>query len=221
MRQKWVTFDCYGTLMDWQTGFRNALASVAEDRTDELVEAYHAAEAATEDEAPSRSYKDVLRLTLQRAAKTIGLPLDDQAANVLARRWAEMPIFPDTEAALAELRSDGWKLGVLTNCDDDLFERTRARFAVPIDMVVTAQQVGSYKPGLAHFEGFERRSGVDRARWVHAAVSWYHDMRPAEALGIKRVWVDREHSGHDASIATAHLHDLAGLPATLRSLAIA
>lgn len=89
-----------------------------------------------------------------------------------------------------------------------------------LDMVVTAQEVGSYKPRLPHFEIFERRSGVERSRWVHAAVSWYHDMRPARSLGIRRVWVDRERTGHDPSIVTAHIHDLASLPATLRSFGL-
>ena len=98
---------------------------------------------------------------------------------MLADHWAELPLFADTEAALAALRSDGWRLGILTNCDTDLFESTRNAFPVQIDMVVTAEEVGNYKPDLAHFTEFERRSGVQRANWVHAAVSWFHDMAPA------------------------------------------
>jgi 2-haloacid dehalogenase len=193
------------------------LTSVANDRTDALVEAYHEAEAATQDEAPSRPYRDVLKVTLQRAGTSIGLALSDHDADVLARTWADMPIFPDTEAALRQLHADGWKIGILTNCDNALFAQTRARFPVEIDMLVTSEEVGSYKPSMGHFEGFQKRSGVESARWVHAAVSWYHDMRPARALGIRRVWVDREHTGQDASIVTAHIHDMASLPGTLRS----
>ncbi len=109
------------------------------------------------------------------------------------------------------LRDHGFKLGILTNCDDDLFESTRAALGVDIDLVVTAEQVRSYKPALGHFERFEATTGVDRSDWVHAAVAWWHDMVPARELGLTRVWVDREHSGHDASIVTHHVHDMAGL----------
>jgi 2-haloacid dehalogenase len=100
----------------------------------------------------------------------------------------------------------------------DLFESTHKVFPVKIDMVVTAQEVGNYKPDLAHFTEFERRSGVERSDWVHAAVSWYHDMEPARILGLRRVWVDRENSGHDASSVTERVTDLRGLVATSRGL---
>lgn len=219
--EKWVTFDCYGTLLDWRTGFRRILGKVAGERTDELIHAYHEAEAATEAESPGRSYKEVLTLTLKRAGEAIQLPLSEEQAGVLVRDWASLPIYLDTGQALRELRADGWRLGVLTNCDDDLFARTRQFFPVPLDKVVTAQQVGSYKPGLAHFERFEAESGVARERWVHAAVSWWHDIEPARKLGIRRVWVDRENSGHDASAATARIENLAALPATLRGFGVA
>ena len=221
MADKWVTFDCFGTLMDWQTGFRHALATVAGDRADELVAAYHAAEHATQDAAPTRPYRDVLRMTLRQAAACIGLRLDDKAADVLAETWSDMPIFPDTADALGQLHADGWKFAVLTNCDDALFAKTAATFPVPLDMLVTSQEVGSYKPSLGHFDAFAKRSGVQRDRWVHAAVSWYHDMRPAQMLGIRRVWVDRERTGQDAAICTAHIHDMASLPGVLRSFDVA
>lgn len=220
MEDKWVTFDCFGTLMDWQTGFRNALAPIAGDQTEALVAAYHQAEHTTQDEAPTRPYRDVLKLTLQRAADSIGLELDEHDADVLARTWADMPVFPDTAASLDQLHADGWKIAILTNCDNELFEKTAAAFPVKLDMLVTSQEVGSYKPSLGHFKEFEKRSGVAHDRWVHAAVSWYYDMRPAQVLGIKRVWVDRENTGQDASIVTAHIHDMASLPGTLRAFAI-
>lgn len=217
MKEKWVTFDCFGTLMDWQTGFRQALASVAGDKTDALVAAYHVEEPKTQDAAPTRPYREVLKRTLQRAAETIDLTLTGAQADILATSWAEMPIFPDTKASLDQLHADGWKVAILTNCDNELFAKTEAVFPVALDMVVTSQEVGSYKPALGHFHEFARRSGVAQDRWVHAAVSWYHDMKAAELLGIKRVWVDRENTGQDPSICTAHIHDMASLPATLRA----
>jgi len=218
--EKWVSFDCFGTLVDWQTGFRQLLREIAGDRTDALVHAYHEAEIATEGEAPSRSYKEVLRLTIERAALAIGLELKPGDSSVLARQWGSLPFFADTGPALAALRADGWRLAVLTNCDDDLFAETRAVFPVPLDLVVTAQQVGSYKPAMGHFERFEQITGVARERWVHAGVSWWHDMRPAHALGIRRVWVDRENSGQDPALVTAHIHDMASLPPTLRGFGV-
>jgi len=218
--EKWVTFDCFGTLMDWQGGFRRVLAAVGGKRTDELVRAYHEAEAATEGDEPSRSYKEVLTLTLRRAAEAIGLAISDAQAGALVSGWGSLLPFPDTGPALAQLREAGWKIGVLTNCDDDLFELTRRNFPGPIDMLVTAEQVRSYKPGLAHFEEFQRRTGVDRERWVHAAVSWYHDMAPARELGVRRVWVDREATGQDPSTVTARIADMASLPAAIARLGI-
>jgi 2-haloacid dehalogenase len=218
MNEKWLTFACYGTLIDWQTGFRDLLAPLAGDRVEELINAYHDAESAIEREHSSRSYKDVLRLTLERAAKSIWLTLSDEQSHILIDAWDQLPLFPDTQSALESLRADGWKLGVLTNCDDDLFARTHSRFPLPFDAIVTAQQARSYKPGPALFELFRQQTGTDKSGWLHAAASWRHDMQPAHRLGLTTIWVDREHSGHDPSIVTARIDDLASLPATVRAL---
>jgi 2-haloacid dehalogenase len=209
--ERWITFDCYGTLIDWLSGFRQILRPVAGDRVDDLVAAYHSAEPAVEREFPGASYRTILNRSLQRAAAASQVPISVGDLDVLADHWAELPLFPDTEGALAALRSDGWRLGILTNCDTDLFESTRNAFPVQIDMVVTAEEVGNYKPDLAHFTEFERRSGIQRANWVHAAVSWSHDMAPARTLGLRRVWVDREQSGHDPSTVTARVINLTEL----------
>jgi 2-haloacid dehalogenase len=205
--ERWITFDCYGTLLDWQGGFRRILTPAAGDRLDALVGAFHEVEPEVEREVTL--YKDVLREALARAAARAGVALPDR--DLLVDGWHTLEAFPDTVAALEALRAQGWKLGILTNCDDDLFESTRAALGVNIDLVVTAEQVGSYKPALGHFERFETESGVGREDWVHAGVSWWHDMVPARDLGIRRVWVDREDSGHDASIVTARVPDMASL----------
>ena len=125
--ERWITFDCYGTLIDWQSGFRQILRPVAADRVDDLVEAYHSAEPAVERESPGSSYRTILNRSLHRAAAAIEVPIHAGELDVLADHWAELPLFPDTEAALTALRSDGWRLGILTNCDTDLFESTRTR----------------------------------------------------------------------------------------------
>jgi 2-haloacid dehalogenase len=196
------------------------VASVAGEKADALIAAYHEAEHATQDADPRRPYSDVLRVTLERAAVAVGLALDGEQADVLARTWSDMPIFPDTEDALNQLHADGWQVAILTNCDNGLFAQSLARFPVAIDMLVTSEEVGSYKPALGHFEAFEKRSGVSRDRWVHAAVSWFHDMRPARDLDIRRVWVDREDTGQDPSICSAHIRDMASLPTVLRSFRV-
>lgn len=207
--------------MDWQSGFRRILTDIAGPRAAELVHAYHGAEASTEAGNPVLPYKDILTLTLRRAADAIGLVITNEQAGALVTGWGNLQPFPDTGPALAELHANGWKIGILTNCDDDLFEQTRAHFPGPIDILVTAQQVKSYKPGLAQFNEFERRTGVDRDRWVHAAVSWWHDMEPTRQLGIRRVWVDRENSGHDRSSVTSRIENMASLPATITRFGIA
>jgi 2-haloacid dehalogenase len=179
------------------------------------VKAFHEVEPEVEREVTL--YKDVLREGLVRAAEKAGVTLADRDA--LVDGWHTLGPFPDTVQALGELQAQGWKLGILTNCDDDLFESTRAALGVEIDHVVTAEQVGSYKPALGHFTRFEAETGVAREHWVHAAVSWWHDMVPAKELGLRRVWVDREDSGHDASIVTARVGDMAGLVPVARELA--
>src|SRR5204863_1682748 len=115
--------------------------------------------------------------------------------DLLAQHWGELPVFDDTEPSLTALQAAGWKLGILTNCDNDLFAATRERLPVPIDVVVTAEEVGNYKPDLAHFVEFEKRTGVDRTDWVHAAVSYFHDMVPATELGLRRMRVVRGDGG--------------------------
>jgi 2-haloacid dehalogenase len=218
--EKWVTFDCFGTLIDWQTGFRRVLAGVAGNRVDELVNAYHLAEADTQSADKTLPYKAVLTSTLQRAAASINLPITGTQASALVTEWGSHPIFPDTLPALREMHADGWKVAILTNCDSDLFAKTLPIFEGQVDMVITSAEVGDYKPGLGHFNEFKRRTGIDNNRWVHAAVSWWHDMRPAKTLGIRGVWVDREKTGQDDSICTAHIYDMASLPGTLRSFKI-
>jgi 2-haloacid dehalogenase len=209
--ERWITFDCYGTLLDWQSAFRRILEPVADGRIEALVEAFHAVEPEVERELSDAPYKTILRECTTRAAQRAGVALAAPDRDALVANWHTIGAFGDTVAALEELRRQGWKLGVLTNCDDDLFDATRPALGVAPDVVITAEAVGSYKPAHGHFERFEAVTGVDRRFWVHAAVSWWHDMVPARVLGLRRVWVDREDSGHDASIVTARVPDMATL----------
>jgi 2-haloacid dehalogenase len=216
---RWISFDCFGTLIDWHAGYRAILAPIAGGRTAELIAAYHDRERTLEAERPHRLYRDVLTAGLEQAARQIGLALPPDEADVIARRWGQLPFYDDVARALSELRAGGFKIGILTNCDDDLFARTLERFPGPHpDLVVTAQQVGSYKPDLGHFRQFERLTGVAHPNWVHAACSWFHDIEPARRIGITRIWVDRDRTGHDPAAASrvlANVQDLAAVAGAL------
>ncbi len=216
---RWVTFDCYGTLVDWWTGMGAAAASVAGERAAELLDAYHEQELILEAERPAPSYRHVLTEGLRRAAARRGVELPGDGDQAFVRAWTEMPVFDDVGPALGALRGAGWRLAILTNCDDDLIAGTRRRLPADFELVVTAEQVGSYKPDLAHFHAFRERTGVGEGEWVHAACSWMHDILPAARLGIPRVWVDRDRSGHPPGLADVVLPDMAGLPAAVEQAA--
>jgi len=190
-----LTFDCYGTLIDWERGIGDAVeAAVRADgvKVDRaaFLQARHEIEAAVEAER-YRSYRDVLTLSVQRAAERLGWPLAAGRAAFLAESLPSWPPFPDTNAALQRLAAAGYRLAILSNVDDDLLAGTRKHLAVDFEFVVTAQQVGSYKPAPAHFTTARRRIGD--ARWLHVAQSLFHDIRPATALGLPVAWINRRH----------------------------
>jgi 2-haloacid dehalogenase len=207
---RWITFDCFGTLVDWQAGFAGAVRPIFGERTGDVLRAYSAHEAIVERLKPHRSYKEVLVTALGRAAQECGVAMPStETARPLAEAWASIPVFDDVEPMLAELRRDGWRLAVLTNCDEDLFGLTHQRFRAPFDLVLTAERVRGYKPAPWHFLAFERITRVDRRDWVHVANSWYHDIAPARALGIQHLWLDRDRTGESGVPALAHVHSAA------------
>src|SRR5437764_3743207 len=214
----WVTFDCFGTLVDWHSGYRRILSPIAGDRADELIRAYHEFERSIETERPHRLYKDVLTAGLELGARKIGLALAKGQAGAIVRNWGELPFYGDVAAALGALRDAGWKLAMLTNCDNDLFAKTLAKCPLKPDLVVTAEMVGSYKPELGHFKRFQQESGVERNNWIHAACSWFHDIAPARRMGVKRIWVDRDKTGHEPAAATRVLPNVTGLARTVAEL---
>ena len=212
MSRDWVTFDCYGTLADWLGGMRNALTPhVGAEDAERLLHASHDLEAEVEDQDPAPAYPEVLTETLRRAAEREAVALPAGAETALVDHWHELPIFDDVGPALGALRQRGWSLAILSNCDDDLLATTLERMPVPFDLTVTAEQVGSYKPATGHWRAFAERTDGDRGRWVHAAQSWFHDIRTASELNLPRVWVDRLDSGEDASLASVRIENLEGL----------
>ena len=217
-RLRWITFDCFGTLVDWHAGFAAALRPLVGSKAEEVLRAYHAYERIAEGEARHRSYKDVLVTALVRAASECGIPLSLSAARQLPAAWSSMRPFDDVEPMLAELRARGWRLGVLTNCDEDLFAITHQQFTVPFDFVLTAERVRGYKPARWHFRAFERLTRVDRGDWVHVANSWYHDIAPTQALGIQHVWLDRDRTGERGVASFVHVHQAADVSAAVSRL---
>lgn len=182
-----VTFDCYGTLIDWETGIASAfLSTIPGLHRDEILHAYAAIEPVVEHER-YRSYREVLTETATRVAQALGRPLRDGA--FLAESLPSWRPFADTNAALEHLHAAGYRLGILSNTDDDLIAATRRHFTVDFELVITAQQVRSYKPGHAHFLAARQRIGD--ARWLHAAQSDYHDIIPTNELGIPNAWINR------------------------------
>ena len=214
---RWVTFDCFGTLVDWNAGFASILRPLAGDSTPGLMAAYHRCERIVEGETPHRLYKEVLVESMLRAAREIGIAVAEDQARALPDLWDRLPLFADVEPMLASLRGSGYSLGVLTNCDDDLFGRTERAFIAPFDCVVTAEQVRSYKPSLAHFRRFASLANPDH--WVHVACSWYHDIAPARELGVKRIWLDRDRTGEDPAAASARIGSASEVSSTLARLA--
>ena len=191
-----LTFDCYGTLIDWETGILTALRRVLSPRgieasDDVLLEAYAAIEAPAE-AGPYRTYREILAMGIRGIASAEGVEPDPSEVAAFADSVGDWPAFPDSAAALARLHQR-FRLGVITNCDDDLFARSATRLGIEFDWVVTAQQAESYKPDQRNFELAFERLGLPRERILHVAQSLYHDHVTAKRLGLSTVWIDRRH----------------------------
>jgi 2-haloacid dehalogenase len=189
-----LTFDCYGTLVDWETGIVRGVRAAVGDAglgvsDEELLEAYARFEAELEG-GGYLPYRDVVAGALRGICAEHAIDLPDAEAAAFGDSVGEWPPFPDSADALAALKQR-FRLGVITNCDDDLFARTRERLGVEFDWVVTAQQAQSYKPSRRNFELAFERIDVPRERIVHVAQSLFHDHVPAKQLGMTTVWIDR------------------------------
>jgi 2-haloacid dehalogenase len=219
MRGRWLTFDCFGTLIDWRHGIRTTGELLFPGRGGDFLEAYGELEAAVESEGSFRRYRAVLTETTRRAAQRLGLELKADDATALVSTIPYWPPFSDVGPALRELRRDGWKCALLTNCDRDIIALTQRRLPVPFDAVVTAEDVSAYKPNPAHFQLFQSTFGASAEPWIHVAQSYFHDIRPAAELGITRIWVNRQGEGDDPSLADAVMSSLVELPAAVNLLA--
>lgn len=189
-----ITFDCYGTLVDWETGITDAFLETAAldgvqlERAAVLAQ-YHEVEPQVQAES-YRLYRLVLAETARRIAHNLGWSLQPGRSDFLAESLPNWRVFDDTPDALERLKAR-YKIAILSNTDDDLLSRTLNRIGVEFDWTVTAQQVRSYKPAPGHFEAALRRVGGKRDKLLHAAQSYFHDIRPTGLMGISSVWINR------------------------------
>jgi 2-haloacid dehalogenase len=212
--ERWATFDCYGTLIDWNGGIRRELARVfGEERADEQLRRYHELESELEADG-KLSYRGVLTEAMRRLGARVG------EEDALARSLPSWQPFPEVAAALEEARWRGWKLAILSNTDRDFIEASMERIGVPFELAIVASEIGSYKPGHRHWERFFEHTGAPRDGHVHVAASLFHDIAPAVELGLRSVWINRlsERAGPEP---TRELTRLTALADTLDELVAA
>ena len=217
-QERWATFDCYGTLVDWNAGISAELARLfGAERREELLARYHEVEPQVEAAKPGAPYREVLAECLAACAGAAGVELPEDERDALGRSLPGWPVFPEVPAALGELRERGWSLVILSNTDRDFIDASMTSIGVPFERAIVASEVGSYKPEPGHWREFASAAGTDPARHVHVAASLFHDIEPCAKLGIPCVWINR--LGEEATAPTAaELPDLARLPETLEAV---
>ena len=222
-----LTFDCYGTLIDWEAGILTAIDAVLAPRgvaagDDELLETYARHEADAEGGA-YLPYREVLARSCRGVCDRYGVEPTADEVRRFSRSVGAWPAFPDSAAALARL-AQRFRLGVITNCDDDLFALSNQRLGAPFTWVVTAQQARSYKPSPRSFELAFEVLGLPRDRILHVAQSLFHDHVPARRLGLATAWINRRHTrgGFGATPPAAATPDLTARDmATFAEMALA
>jgi 2-haloacid dehalogenase len=211
MTERWATFDCYGTLIDWNRGIRGVLARLfGEAGGDAALRRFHDLEPELQADG-RRTYREVLTEAMRR----LGAPESEIAS--LAESLPGWPAFPEVRGALEEVRARGWRLAILSNTDRDYIEASMREIGVPFELAIVASEIGSYKPGTRHWSEFFRRTGADPSHHVHVAASLFHDIAPSAVLGLRAVWINR--LAEQSSLSRVReLSDLTGLPAVLSTL---
>jgi 2-haloacid dehalogenase len=201
--ERWATFDCYGTLIDWNGGIRGALGN------DELLNRYHELEPQIQAESPDRSYREVMAEVSRR------LGVGDEDA--LARSLPTWEPFCEVRQSLEEARARGWKLAILSNTDRDYIEASMRQIGVPFELAIVASDIRSYKPAHRHWLEFFDETDAPRGTHVHVAQSHFHDIVPAKELGLRSIWINRYGERHDPP-PDRELPDLSRLADTLDEL---
>ena len=208
---RWATFDCYGTLIDWNGGIRRELVRVfGEDRADERLARYHEIEPGLQT-GGARSYREVMTETMRE----LGAP--DQEVSGLAKALPSWEPFPEVRSSLEEARARGWKLAILSNTDRDFIQASMEQIGVPFELAIVASEIGSYKPGHLHWSRFFEETAAPPERHVHVAQSYFHDIVPASELGLRSIWINRYGQSHEPP-PTRELEDLSRLPDALDEL---
>jgi 2-haloacid dehalogenase len=216
--ERWATFDCYGTIVDWNAGIGAELEKLfGVEHAGELLARYHELEPEIQAANPGHSYREVLTIVLERLAEEKGLTLPEGEASALARSLPSWPVFEDAHGALTEAKDRGWRLGILSNTDRDLIEASMEAIGVAFDDAIVAGDIGSYKPAHGHWEVFREHHGGD-VEHVHVAQSLFHDIEPATELGLPSVWINRLGEPDDPR-PDRTLPSLAGLADALDELA--
>jgi 2-haloacid dehalogenase len=214
---RWATFDCYGTLVDWRAGIGGELERLfGPGASGLLLERYYAVEPEVQADG-KLDYRTVLAETLGRVAGEAGLAIPDGEEDALARSLPSWPVFPEVRESLAEARVRGWRLAILSNSDADLVEASIGAIGVPFDLQVVASDIGSYKPAHRHWQVFSERTGATPGRHVHVAQSLFHDIAPATELGLANIWINRLNEKPE-SRPTRELSDLGSLADVLDDL---
>ncbi|MDA0136718.1 haloacid dehalogenase type II [Solirubrobacter deserti] len=199
-----LTFDCYGTLIDWETGILNALRPVLDhhgaSREDETLLEFFAHHEAALEAGPYQRYREILAGALRGIGTDLSFEPTTEEQETFGGSVVDWPAFEDSAAALQRLKQR-FRLGVITNCDDDLFAASNEKLQVEFDWVITAQQAEGYKPRIENFDYAFARIDTPRERILHVAQSLFHDHVPAKALGMTTVWIDRR-AGRDGGGAT-------------------
>ena len=215
---RWASFDCYGTLIDWNGGIGRELERLfGAEHAPRLLHGYHEVEQQLQRERPEASYRDVLTAALARLAEREGIPLAAEEHGALAQSLPTWKPFPEVRDALEDARARGWKLAILSNTDRDYIEASLVQIGVPFEFAIVASEIGSYKPGHKHWEAFDGRTGVPRSSHVHVGASLYHDIAPATELGLRTVWINRLGEQPEPQ-PDVELHTLIGLGDALDSL---
>ena len=196
---EWVSFDCYGTLVDWETGISSAVSSSLESygirRTSaEILELFADVEPVVQSSGAFKEYRVVLREVMTLIGDRLGIRVAEADVDCLSGSLPHWPVFPDAGPALHTLKQR-YRLAIISNVDDDLFAGSARALGVEFDAVITSQQAKAYKPNSRSFELAETVMDVDKERWLHVGESLYHDIEPANRLGIRSVWVNRPDRG--------------------------